>query len=80
LVLPQEPEAVLLGAAVLGAVAGGVQASVQEAMAAMSRAGNVLTPAGDRVRRYHDAKYAVFQKMHADQMAYRAIMIGGLPA
>jgi FGGY-family pentulose kinase len=80
LVLPQEPEAVLLGAAVLGAVAGGVQASVQEAMAAMSRAGSVLAPAGDRVRRYHDAKYAVFQKMHADQMAYRAIMIGGLPS
>jgi FGGY-family pentulose kinase len=74
LVLPQEPEAVLLGAAVLGAVAGGVQPSVQQAMAAMSRAGSVLAPAGDRVRRYHDAKYAVFQKMHADQMAYRAMM------
>jgi FGGY-family pentulose kinase len=76
LVLPQEPEAVLLGAAILGAVAGGLQPDVPGAMAAMSRAGSVIAPAGDAVRRYHDAKYAVFQRMYADQMAYRAIMVG----
>jgi FGGY-family pentulose kinase len=75
LVLPQEPEAVLLGAAILGAVAGGLQPDVPQAMAAMSRAGSVIAPAGDAVRRYHDAKYAVFQRMYADQMAYRAIMV-----
>jgi FGGY-family pentulose kinase len=74
LVLPEEPEAVLLGAAVLGAVAGGVQPDVQRAMAAMSRAGSVIAPAAGAVRRYHDVKYAVFQRMYADQMAYRAIM------
>jgi FGGY-family pentulose kinase len=76
LVLPQEPEAVLLGAAILGAVAGGLQPDVPQAMAAMSRAGSVIAPAADAVRRYHDAKYAVFQRMYADQMAYRAIMAG----
>jgi FGGY-family pentulose kinase len=74
LVLPQEPEAVLLGAAILGAVAGGLQPDVQTAMAAMSRAGSVIAPAADAIRRYHDAKYAVFQRMYADQMAYRALM------
>jgi ribulose kinase len=77
LVLPQEPEAVLLGAAVLGAVAGGLQPDVPAAMAAMSRAGSVIAPATDAVRRYHDAKYVVFQRMYADQMAYRTIMARG---
>jgi FGGY-family pentulose kinase len=74
LVLPQEPEAVLLGAAMLGAVAGGLQPDVPQAMAAMSRAGSVIGPAAGAVRRYHDAKYAVFQRMYADQIAYRTIM------
>jgi len=78
LVLPQEPEAVLLGAAILGAVAGGLQPDVPQAMAAMSRAGSVITPAADAVRRYHDAKYAVFQRMYADQMAYRSMIARGL--
>jgi FGGY-family pentulose kinase len=78
LVLPQEPEAVLLGAAILGAVAGGLQPDVPQAMAAMSRAGSVIAPAADAVRRYHDAKYAVFQRMYADQMAYRSMMARGL--
>jgi FGGY-family pentulose kinase len=75
LVLPQEPEAVLLGAAILGAVAGGLQPDVPQAMAAMSRAGSIIEPAADVVRRYHDAKYAVFQRMYADQMAYRSMMV-----
>ena len=74
LVLPQEPEAVLLGAAILGAVAGGLQPDVPQAMAAMSRAGSVIAPATGAVRRFHDAKYAVFQRMYADQMAYRSLM------
>lgn len=74
IVLPEEPEAVLLGSAILGAVAGGAYPSIEAAMAAMSRAGEVIEPAGGAVRRYHDAKYAVFRRMHDDQMAYRALM------
>ena len=42
--LPKEPEAVLLGAAILGAVAAGKFASIQEAMRAMCRAGEVVEP------------------------------------
>lgn len=73
LMLPDEPEAVLLGAAILGSVAGRVYPDVRGAMAAMTRAGTVIEP--DRgVRAYHDRKYRVFRRMHADQMAYRALM------
>ncbi|HWX51425.1 MAG TPA: FGGY-family carbohydrate kinase [Roseomonas sp.] len=79
LVLPREPEAILLGAAMLGAVAGGAHASLPEAMGAMSSAGSVLQPGDAAVRRYHDAKYAVFQRMYRDQMDYRDLMRGSTP-
>jgi FGGY-family pentulose kinase len=73
-VLPREPEAVLLGSAMLGAVASGDRASIAEAMGAMSAADRVIEPAGGAVERYFDAKYAVFLRMHDDQLAYRALM------
>src|SRR5262249_37273850 len=73
-VRPAEPEAVLLGAAILGAVASGDRASVVEAMAAMTRAGRVIAPSGGDVARFHDAKHRVFQRMHTDQIAYRELM------
>ncbi|MFC3127673.1 FGGY-family carbohydrate kinase [Pseudoroseomonas globiformis] len=75
-VLPREPEAILLGAAMLGAVAGGQHRDIPQAMAAMSGAKTAITPQGEAVRRFHDAKYTVFQRMHADQLAYRAVMAG----
>jgi ribulose kinase len=75
-VLPREPEAVLLGAAILGAVASGDFGSVLEGMAAMNQAGRVLEPARGAVADYHRAKHAVFQRMYGDFMAYRGIMAG----
>jgi FGGY-family pentulose kinase len=74
IVLPAEPEAVLLGSAILGAVACGDQSSVLEAMSAMSRAGSVVSPSAGPVRQFHDRKYAVFQAMHRHQLEYRALM------
>jgi len=74
IVLPAEPEAVLLGAALLGAVASGDHGSVVDAMAAMTRAGRVVAPGAGEIARFHDAKHRVFLRMHADQMAYREIM------
>jgi FGGY-family pentulose kinase len=74
IVLPKEPEAVLLGAAILGAVASGERASVLEAMGAMSGAEREIGPSGGDVARYFDAKYKVFLRMHDDQTAYRAEM------
>lgn len=78
-VLPREPEAVLLGAALLGAVASGDRESVLSAMASMNVAERVLEPAGAEVANFHARKHAVFLRMHADQMAYRSLMRGESP-
>jgi FGGY-family pentulose kinase len=74
LVLPKEPEAVLLGSAVLGAVASGDKPSVLAAMQAMNAAGRVNESTRGPVARYHDAKYRVFHRMHDDFLAHRRIM------
>jgi FGGY-family pentulose kinase len=76
IVLPKEPEAVLLGSAMLGAVAAGDQATLVDAMGTMSQAARVIEPTRGAVAAYHDAKYAVFQRMFEDQMAYRGLMAG----
>lgn len=73
-VLPKEPEAVLLGSAILGAVASGDHPSVLAAMAAMTSSGKTVDPNGGEVRLFHDRKHRVFLRMYEDQMAYRAIM------
>lgn len=73
-VLPQEPEAVLLGSAILGAVASGDQPNVLAAMGAMTASGKAVDPQGGDVRAFHDRKHRVFRRMYDDQMAYRAIM------
>ncbi|UCD74973.1 MAG: FGGY-family carbohydrate kinase [Phycisphaerales bacterium] len=73
IILPQEPEAVLLGSAILGAVAGGEFGSVLEAMAAMNHAGATIEP-NRATASYHDAKHAIFHRMYEDQMAYRENM------
>ena len=73
--LPAEDEAVLLGAAILGAAAGGAHASVGDAMAAMTAVGGAVYPNDDaEVAAYHERKYAVFVRMADDQAAYRAMM------
>ncbi|MBT3341452.1 MAG: FGGY-family carbohydrate kinase [Gemmatimonadetes bacterium] len=74
IILPAEPEAVLLGSAILGATASGAYDSLIDAMGAMNRVGETIESASGAVRQYHDAKYAVFQRMHDDFMAYREMM------
>jgi FGGY-family pentulose kinase len=71
-VLPREREAVLLGAAMLGAVASGDVPDLVTAMSAMNRAETVIEPSGARA--YHERKHRVFHRMYADQLAYRALM------
>ena len=68
--LPAEPEAVLLGSAILGAVAAGVYRSIPEAMNAMCRAGEVIEPNGD-TRDYHEWKYRHQLAMYEQQLERR---------
>jgi FGGY-family pentulose kinase len=72
-VLPAEPEAVLLGSAILGATAAGDQPNVLAAMGAMSHAGTVVEP-NRALEAFHDRKYRVFQAMYQHQLEYRAAM------
>jgi FGGY-family pentulose kinase len=72
LVLPREPEAVLLGSAMLGAVAAGAFPDLEGAMGAMNAASTVIEPAGGDVAAFHKRKHRIFHRMHDDQLAYRA--------
>ncbi|XP_058938905.1 FGGY carbohydrate kinase domain-containing protein isoform X5 [Kogia breviceps] len=74
-VLSQEVESVLVGAAILGACASGDFASVQEAMARMSKVGKVVFPRHED-KRYYDKKYQVFLKLVEHQKEYASIMKG----
>ena len=71
--LPEEPEAVLLGAAILGAVAGGAYPDIPTAVRAMCRAASVITP-DPQTAVYHAAKYAIYGELYAQQKARRERM------
>jgi len=73
IVLPKEEDAVLLGSAILGAVASNEFKDILEAMAAMNKKGNVILP-DKSVSEYHLAKHMIFQKLYEHQMQYRQIM------
>lgn len=74
LVLPREPEAVLLGSAMLGATAAGAFPNLETAMQAMNAPAQVVEPAKGDVAAYHGRKHQVFHRMHGDQMDYRNLM------
>eukprot|EP00257_Ricinus_communis_P019762 XP_015578845.1 FGGY carbohydrate kinase domain-containing protein-like isoform X2 [Ricinus communis] len=79
IVLPRESESVLLGAAILGAVAAKKYASLSEAMRALNAAGQVIHPSKDpNVKRYHDAKYRVFRELYEQQLSQRALIAKAL--
>jgi D-ribulokinase len=56
-------EPVLLGAAILGAVAGGLTADMQSAMATMSHIGRTYAPAQGAIAALHDARYRAFSQL-----------------
>jgi len=77
--LPREKESVLLGAAVLGAVAAKKFVSIREAMMALNAPGLVVEPSQDpQVKKYHDAKYSIFRSMYKQQVANRETMAAAL--
>lgn len=79
IILPRENESVLLGAAILGAVAAKRYSSLIEAMKAMNAAGQVIHPSKDpKVKKYHDAKYLIFRELYEQQVSQRSIMAQAL--
>jgi D-ribulokinase len=70
--LPTTPEPVLLGAAMLGAVAGGAFPSLRAAMSAMSRLGPSTPATSPELSRFHAAKrliHAMMQRLDTDSRA-----------
>jgi D-ribulokinase len=63
-------EPVLLGAAMLGSVAGGRFDSVRAAMGGMSRISKTYAPAGGAIAALHDARFSAFEQL---QQVARAI-------
>jgi D-ribulokinase len=67
---------VLLGAAMLGAVAAGAHPTLAEAMTRMTRLGAMTAPTERRMARFHAAKRRVYGLMHKLDLEGRAIMRG----
>ncbi len=73
-VLPATTEPVMLGAAMLGAIAAGVYPDLSHAMAGMARDAEITRPAGGRVAEFHAAKRKVFEDLQALDRASRQRM------
>jgi FGGY-family pentulose kinase len=73
IILPQEPEAVLLGSAVLAATAAGLYPDIYAAMQNMNRAGTVVKPRRE-TQKYHKAKYKIFKDLYKEQKRRREAM------
>ncbi|KAM4605033.1 FGGY carbohydrate kinase domain-containing protein [Polymixia lowei] len=72
-VLPEQAEAVLVGAAVLGACASRDYSTIQEAMEKMAKVGKVVQP--DReLQSFYERKNTVFLRLFAHQREYQALM------
>jgi D-ribulokinase len=74
--LPQTAEPVLLGAAMLGAVAAGAYASLSETMAAMSALGRLTEPAAPGMQEFHRRKREVYGLLRELDRGSREAMRG----
>nr|XP_046263487.1 FGGY carbohydrate kinase domain-containing protein [Scatophagus argus] len=72
-VLPAQIEAVLIGAAILGACASQDYSSIQEAMEKMAKVGKVVQP-DHELGSFYERKYKVFLRLFAHQREYQALM------
>jgi len=75
-ILPDCGETVLLGSAMLGAVASGAVADLAQAMRTMSSPAREIAPRGGEIAAHHDRKFRVYRRMQEDHAAYRQIMSG----
>ena len=67
------PEPVLLGSAILGAVAAGRFPDIRSAMPAMSRVAQVFQPSGNTVRGVHDRRFDAFLKLQSTARDIRRV-------
>lgn len=74
--MPQTQEPVLLGAAMLGAVAGGAYASIGETMASMSALGRLSEPTAPPMADFHRTKRRVHKLLRALDQESREAMCG----
>ncbi|MBP0616549.1 FGGY-family carbohydrate kinase [Jiella mangrovi] len=72
--LPQTSEPVLLGSAMVGAVAAGAHAALGAAAAAMCHTGDVLEPAGGKAAEFHAAKFQAYELLQRCERETRAII------
>jgi len=73
-IVPKE-DAVLLGTAILGAVAAKEFSDIFTAMKSMSNRGEIIYPTSDsHLTKYHSAKYQILQLQYEHQMIYTNIM------
>ncbi|KAM4557643.1 FGGY carbohydrate kinase domain-containing protein [Fundulus diaphanus] len=72
-VLPNQAEAVLVGAAVLGACASRDCRTIQEAMEKMAKVGKVVQP-DQELQSFYEKKYKVFLQLFSHQREYQALM------
>jgi ribulose kinase len=79
LLVPATAEPVLLGSAMMGAVASGASPHLPAAMAAMSGDGSEILPRGGDIKAFHDRKYEIMRRMQRDHAAYAAIMKETMP-
>ena len=77
IILGKEPEAVLLGSAILGVVASGVYSSVLEAMQEMNTPGTIIKPASGKVAEFHNKKYQAFHYLYRTFLNLRRIVSVG---
>ncbi|OCC03176.1 ribulokinase [Labrys sp. WJW] len=70
----ETPEPVLLGAAMLGAVAGKAYPTLGEAMSGMSALGATYAPGQGEIRAFHEKKFRVYEVLQAAGRQARELM------
>ena len=77
--LPKTDEPVLLGAAMLGAVASGHFADLPAASAAMTHTRSTIRPLGGEIANFHAAKFEVYTLLQKTERTARALMAARRP-
>lgn len=72
--VPEDVDPVLLGAAMLGATAGGAFPGLAQAMVEMAPGAGAFAPAGGEVGRLHDGRFAAFETLQSAARSARDLM------